>query len=131
MSGNYTLYLTDTNRCKYSYQTTLNLFTQPIVSLGPDTTVCLNDTVILNAGNFVQYDWNTGDTSPSIETFSQFPTIDTFFVTITDTNGCFNSDTISVNHVVCLGQNELTPSGIKVSVFKSSSDRFTFFHIQY
>ncbi|MBK6400329.1 MAG: T9SS type A sorting domain-containing protein [Bacteroidetes bacterium] len=39
------------------------------------------------------------------------------FVTITDTNGCFNSDTISVNHVVCLGQNELTPSGIKVSVF--------------
>ncbi len=117
LSGNYTLYLTDTNRCKYSYQTTLNLFTQPIVSLGPDTTVCLNDTVILNAGNFVQYDWNTGDTSPSIETFSQFPTIDTFFVTITDTNGCFNSDTISVNHVVCLGQNELTPSGIKVSVF--------------
>ncbi len=119
LSGNYTLYLTDTNRCKYSYQTTLNLFTQPIVSLGPDTTVCLNDTVVLNAGNFIQYDWNTGDTSPSIEAFSQFPTIDTFTVTVTDTNGCFNSDTISVNHVVCLGQNELPTLGIKVVVFQN------------
>lgn len=119
MSGNYTLYLVDTNRCKYSYQTTVNLFTQPIVSLGPDTTICLNDTAVLSAGNFVQYDWNTGDTSPSIEAFSQFPTIDTFTVTITDTNGCFNSDTISVNHVVCLGQNELYTSGIKVVVFQN------------
>jgi hypothetical protein len=117
LSGNYSLYLTDTNGCKYSYQTTLNLFTQPIVSLGTDTTICLNDTVILNAGNFVQYDWNTGDTSPSIETFSQFPTTDTIFVIITDTNGCFNSDTISVNHVVCLGQDDLYNSGIMVSVF--------------
>jgi hypothetical protein len=116
-SGNYNLYLTDTNRCKYSYQTTVNLFTQPIVSLGPDTTICLNDTVVLSAGNFVQYDWNTGDTSPSIETFSQFPTTDTIFVIITDTNGCFNSDTISVNHVVCLGQDDLYNSGIMVSVF--------------
>ena len=117
LSGNYTLYLADTNGCKYSYQTTVNLFTQPVVSLGTDTTICLNDTVILNAGNFSLYDWSTGDTGPSLEVFSQFPTTDTFFVTITDTNGCFNSDTIDVSHVVCLGQNDLYASGIMVNVF--------------
>ena len=116
-SGNYNLFLIDTNGCQYSYQTNVNLFSQPVVSLGADTTICLNDTVVLDAGNFNQYLWNTGDVSQTIEVNSQSPMSDTFFVYVTDTNGCINSDTISVNYVVCLGQDEINTSGINVTAF--------------
>lgn len=116
-SGNYNLFLTDTNGCKYSYQTNINLFPQPIVSLGADTTVCLNDTIILDAGNFAQYLWNTGDLNQTIEINSQSPVIDTFFVYVTDSNGCIDSDTISVSYVVCLGQDDINALGIKVTAF--------------
>ena len=117
-SGNYNLFLTDSNRCKYSYPTNVNLFPSPLVSLGADTTVCLNDTVVLFAGNFAQYSWNTGTMSDTIEVYSQTPSTDTFFVYVTDTNGCTNSDTISVSFAVCLGQDDIYTSGIKVTVYQ-------------
>ncbi len=115
-SGNYNLFLTDSNGCKYSYQANVNLFPRPSVSIGTDTSICLNDTLTLNAGNFVQYIWNTGDVSQAIEIHSSTPSIDTFSVDVTDANGCTNSDSISVSFEICLGQDDIYASGIKVTL---------------
>jgi gliding motility-associated-like protein len=76
----------------------------PMVDLGPDTQYCANNSITLNAGNpgasIINYAWNTGD---SLQTFtiSGTPgiladTMETYSVTITDTNNCQNSDSISV-----------------------------------
>ena len=40
------------------------------LELGNDTTLCIGNTLIIDAGNFDSYNWNTGDTSSSINVTS-------------------------------------------------------------
>ncbi len=63
----------------------------PVVDLGPD--VIANDSTLLDAGpGFVLYAWSPlGQTTQSIMIYST----GTYAVTVQDTNGCFNSDTIN------------------------------------
>ena len=70
-------------------QVTIN--NQPVVNLGPDTSICLA-TVILDAGNpGSTYAWSTSATSQSVTVGSG-----TYSVTATDPSGCADSDTITV-----------------------------------
>jgi hypothetical protein len=69
---------------------TLNLSvnTLPNASIsGGPTTFCKGDSVILSTGKFKQYIWSTGETSEAIVV----KTTNSYFVLITDSNGC--SDT--------------------------------------
>ncbi len=116
-SGQYTLYLTDINNCSYSYPTTINLFPQPLVSLGPDTTICIDDTLTLNGGNFSQYQWSTGDTASFIDLYFSAQNSDTISLRVTDNNGCYNSDTTIVNAVICLRIADADYSGISVTIY--------------
>ncbi|MFL9484985.1 gliding motility-associated C-terminal domain-containing protein [Chitinophagaceae bacterium LWZ2-11] len=85
----------------------------PVVNLGNDTTICSNDSLILNAGNYMSVKWNDGNTTPTriIKTAGQYS------VNVAEANGCKNADTIIVNvkqapvlnlinkdTTVCLGQ---------------------------
>ncbi len=67
------------------------------VNLGPDTSVCLNDTITLiaNGGAFVlYYQWSTSATTPTI---TVSPTITTTYsVTITTESSCTASDEVVV-----------------------------------
>jgi parallel beta-helix repeat protein len=79
--------------CSGSDTVDINLVNNPTVSilpLGP-TTFCDEDSVVLDADAFEEYNWSTGDTT-------RFLTVDTsglFFVTVTDANNCQAIDSIN------------------------------------
>jgi subtilisin-like proprotein convertase family protein len=64
----------------------------PPVSLGPDTAICLGNSVPLHAGNYPQVLWNTGQTDTTIFAADA----STYFVTVGNKYGCHNSDTAVV-----------------------------------
>ena len=70
---------------------------KPVVNLGKDTSYCWKSSLTLNAGNKnASFLWNTGAKTQTIavDTTSQFA------VTVTDSFGCSNSDSINVNEIV-------------------------------
>ena len=99
--GSYTLTYTDANTCVS--MDTIVLFAPPVpsVELGNDTIICFGDSLLLNA--FQPYNrsvlWQDGSTNDTFIVSSN--TNATYFVELTDTNGCQAFDTITVlyNHV--------------------------------
>jgi len=69
-------------------------FTGPDTDLGPDTALCPNHSIILDAGsgNGYTYLWSDGHTSRTIPVNAA----GTYSVTVTDANGCLGQDTIVV-----------------------------------
>jgi hypothetical protein len=107
----YNMYLTNTFGCGDSALVALTVIDvpNPVVNLGPDTTVC--GSLTLDAGNAgSSYLWcNVSTTQMILMTSSG-----TCSVMVTDTNGCVGTDTISVivnsNPVVNIG-NDTTVCG--------------------
>ncbi len=63
-TGLYWVTVIDENGCQASDSIYANFILPPLVNLGPDTSLCLGDEIILNAGNgFVSYLWQNSDTS--------------------------------------------------------------------
>jgi predicted transcriptional regulator len=74
------------NGCSASDSVTVNVSPGPVVSAGPDDTVCQGDTATLTASGGGSYQWSTGDTTATTEVEAM--TQSTFPVTVTDSNGC-------------------------------------------
>ncbi len=91
----YSVTVTDTNSCTQSDTMALTTYPLPQPDLGNDTAYCIGDpfSMTLDPGTFVTYQWSTGASTPTI-TIGPFDS--TYFVTVTDTNGCSNSDDIHV-----------------------------------
>ncbi len=92
--GAYSLKVTDANGCN---KTISNIVVQKInntvaVSLGKDTVICPGQFFVLNPGIFAGYQWQDNSSSPTFTVFGQ----GTYFVKVTDANGCSGSDTINV-----------------------------------
>ena len=68
------------------------VYPQAQVNLGQDTTLCLGQSLNLNAGNFTNYFWNTQDTTASIVAKQS----NTYVVQVQDTNNCTAKDSITV-----------------------------------
>ena len=67
----------------------------PAVDLGPDTTLCFNETLLLDAtAAGVTYEWQDMSTGATYTV----DTTGTYRVTITDANGCENKDAVYVNY---------------------------------
>jgi len=66
----------------------------PVINLGPDTLLCLNDSIKLDgfASDAVFYNWNTGDTT----SFIQVKDTGVYYVDVYNT-GCFTIDTVVVS----------------------------------
>lgn len=65
----------------------------PVVSLGNDSAVCSGSTLVLDAGaGDRQYHWSTSDTNRTLEV----GTSGTYYVQVTDENGCVNTDTFTL-----------------------------------
>lgn len=65
----------------------------PVVLLGPDMTAC-DDTILedLSGGNYPAYNWSTGESTSQVTVTGD----GTYALTVTDSNGCVNGDTVQV-----------------------------------
>lgn len=107
-SQNYIVEGTAANGCTDTDTVYVTVQSLPVIDLGNDTTTCSNyGPVVLDAGSgFTSYNWNnnalTQTTTANIT--------GTYSVTVTDANGCENSDAISVVFDPCLGVDEASLS---------------------
>ena len=92
-AGTYFVAATTTNNCTSKDTITiLSVYPNPVVKLDHDSTLCIGAARILNAGNFVSYLWNTGNTSQLLS----INTIGMYSVTVTDNNNCKGSDSVKI-----------------------------------
>jgi gliding motility-associated-like protein len=89
--GTYTVTVTDANGCTGTAEFTVIENPLPIVNIiGND--ICVGDCTDLDAGVFDAYLWSTAETTPIINVCAG----GTYTVTVTDANGCTNTDEIDV-----------------------------------
>ncbi len=92
-SGIYSLTVVDTNGCEGFDSISLTVNSSPYIHLGSDSSICEDQLYHLNAGLHNNYSWSTGDTTQLIR-----PTIsNSYSVTVTNEDGCTNSDTIELS----------------------------------
>lgn len=99
--GNYFIEIRDNYGCQIYDTITVSENQLPLVDLGRDTLLCQNQSIVLNSGSYSNYLWNDGSSNSSL--LSAYTGIDTvtYFVSVTDTNHCSNSDSINVFYDVC------------------------------
>jgi hypothetical protein len=96
---NYVVEGQDVNGCKNTDTVTVFVNTFPIVSAGPDTSLCIGSSIQLMASGAVSYFW-TADPTLTPNNVNN-PTVDpavvtTYTVQGTDANGCKATDQVSV-----------------------------------
>ncbi|MCS6991325.1 MAG: gliding motility-associated C-terminal domain-containing protein [Chitinophagales bacterium] len=91
-SGTYKVTAIDALGCVDTAVYRIFYYPTPQLSLGNDTLLCIGDTVLLNAGIFPQYQWNTGAQTQTI--YVDQPGV--YWVVVEDFNGCITSDTIEI-----------------------------------
>ncbi len=92
-TGSYNVTIVDTVGCSASDTVNVTLNPPPTIPLGADTTICLGDSITLDAGNpGGQYLWSNSATTQTITVPGG-----TFSVTVVDSNTCQNSTTIIVS----------------------------------
>ncbi|MCS6916555.1 MAG: gliding motility-associated C-terminal domain-containing protein [Chitinophagales bacterium] len=87
------LYISDNLCTPDTASQMLNVYDYPIVNLGPDTAICIDETLLLNAGNpGLYHQWHNGDLSQTY-LVTQVPQLVWVLV---DNNGCTSTDTLRV-----------------------------------
>ncbi|HPD65556.1 MAG TPA: PKD domain-containing protein [Bacteroidia bacterium] len=117
-SGKYNVKLMATSAfgCKDSFISAVIVFENPEVFLGNDTVINDTSTLLLDAGGgFVSYLWHDSSTSRNyfIDT-SENPGMHTYFVTVTDSNGCSGTDSINIEIKPLGSLHDYQPVKIKV-----------------
>jgi hypothetical protein len=92
MPGNYSVQLIDPNGCKGADTINVVVNSLPVVNLGMDTTQCAG-TVMLDAANSgAMFIWNDMSTLQTLTA----ATTGTYYVEVTDSNGCASADSVNV-----------------------------------
>lgn len=82
----------------------VRLYNSPLLNLGPDTTICLSENPILDAGfGMRSYKWNNGKNTQKITAYDS----GLYTVEIVSTNGCRSRDSVWINK-----RKDLFPSDI-------------------
>lgn len=130
-SGQYFVSLVNQYGCpKNSDTITITVLNNPVINLGNDTMVCLGSTVTLDAGaGFNNYYWNDETTQQTLDVtvFGTLNDTSFYFVSVTDTNGCTNGDTIQVIFDVCNGLMDVTKKPFYVFPNPSKHEDFIIF----
>jgi len=95
----YTVTATNLYSCSAQASAVVTVNPIPIVSAGQDTVICEGDAILLNANGGTSYEWSNeyGLSSYDIYNPLAFPnTTTTYTVTVTDVNGCSNTDNVVV-----------------------------------
>ncbi|PCH69110.1 MAG: hypothetical protein COC01_02140 [Bacteroidetes bacterium] len=91
-TGSYWVEVSDSNGCSIADTVNITVI-NPTVDIGADTGICIGGSLLLDAGNSGNtFTWSDNSTLQTLTVDST----GTYFVQITDTNGCGNSDTINV-----------------------------------
>lgn len=94
--GIYVVKVTDASGC-WEVVDSITVIFPPLPNVdvtAPDSVICPNDSMVLSAigGNFVSYIWSTGDTTANTMIY----TPGTYFVTVIDSFGCMDTDSITI-----------------------------------
>lgn len=93
ITGKSWLYAVDSNNCVSSDTTNVFMNSKPALFLGTDTTICSNDKYTIKPGNsFVSYLWQDGTKNTNYTTTS----LGIYWVKVTDSKGCTNTDTVRI-----------------------------------
>lgn len=105
-AGNYIVTGTDANGCTDKDTLVLTLYAVPSINLGADMTICANNfPVNLNGpGGYPNYSWSNGATTQNT-TGAQ---AGSYVLTVTNSNGCQDKDTVVIVSNPCLGLAENT-----------------------
>jgi hypothetical protein len=128
--GQHTITYTysNSNNCTNSSTETMTVHAAPDPDLGPDLLVCDDASVTLTGGAFSSYAWSIGGNTQSITIDSSgygYTTVQ-ILLTVTNSNGCANRDTIRITFDPCNGINDISEDN-SISIFPNpSSDNFTF-----
>jgi hypothetical protein len=93
-AGTFFVTVTNTSTCKGTDTIQVTENPGPVVNLGNDTSICASQPLILDAGNIgATYNWDNATTLPTRDVNAA----GSYYVTVTDANGCKGSDSIDVN----------------------------------
>jgi hypothetical protein len=118
-SGLYTVTVTDNSTgCSATANTSVVVNPVPAVNLGHDTTICVYNTITLNAGSgFTSYDWSTGQTTPTITV----NTTGEYYVTVINSYGCNGIDSIHILTDPCTGIKDINGNDF-VSIYPNPNN---------
>ena len=94
----YAVKVTNAEGCIATDTIKVAIYPTPVVELDDNTKLCFGTNRILNPGNFAKYRWHDGSGN---KTFSILNT-GTYYVEVTDANGCKASDTSRILTIVPL-----------------------------
>jgi hypothetical protein len=101
--GNYIDSIINPIGCLIRINTIVSVFDVPTVELGNDTTLCDNETLILDAGpGYSSYLWSNGDVGQMISVSDSAM----YSVEAIDENNCFASDSIIISIEYCTSIDE-------------------------
>lgn len=121
----YYLEVENAKGCKANDSITIGVYVPAVLQLRNDTTICLNDSIVVTAGNgFSTYQWSTGETA-------QFITVKTpglYTLRAKDPNGCAKTDSFRLisnyplpilelgpDFSICTGTNRQLDAGVQQS----------------
>ena len=113
-SNTYSLTAADSNGCVNTDSVYVAVNANPTISLGPNITQVNPPALLSAATGFSAYAWSTAQTTPSINA----NTSGSYWVMVTDSNGCTASDTVLVTFTVGLNESGTTYT---LSVFPNPS----------
>lgn len=111
-AGLYILTATNSLGCAFTDSVFVNIYNDPLASI-PDSIQACNSLTLDAGPEFISYYWTTGDTS---QTINLGPGVHNILLSITDTNGCGNTQSIyaevfSPPSVSFTGQDSLCGAG--------------------
>ncbi|MCX7861506.1 MAG: PKD domain-containing protein [Bacteroidales bacterium] len=122
----YTVTVFDTNGCSATDNVTVTVLSLPIANAGNDQDICEGTQATLTATGGVSYIWNTNENT---QTIVVSPTTSTLYsVTVTDSNGCTNSDAVLISvlqkPIVNAGNDQEVCEGIEVILSASGATSY-------
>lgn len=126
VDGKYIVTGTDANGCKNKDSLMITFLPAPVVSAGPDVTVCENTPVTFAGTGANTYDWTNGITNAQAYT----PVVGTYTIVMHgyDASNCFGLDTVLlvVNPlpVVSAGQDQIICTGAQATLSGSGANTY-------
>lgn len=93
------LYVVDAWGCSDTLKESVVVYPPPVITVSPDTVICVGDAATLTAYGGVSYTWAppaTVSCNPCNPTYASPPVVTTYTVTGKDEHNCINTDTVTV-----------------------------------
>ena len=97
---------TGANSCSDTTSLTAIVNPLPVINLGPDKIVCVYNSIMIDAGSgFTSYAWSNGSSQSyiTLDSAGIGLGVKTVYVYVSNSDGCFNSDTIKITFDLCTG----------------------------